>query len=80
MNTSEEISARAVINNSGTPERKAMSAELKAAYARHSALDLELAEALAKLGELQKHAATLRAQLSEAERERTRLAKLEGYI
>jgi hypothetical protein len=61
-------------------ERKPMSAELKAAYARHSALDIELADTLAKIAELQKRAASLRQQVNEAARERTRLALLEGYL
>ncbi len=61
-------------------ERKPMSAELKAAYARHSALDIELADTQAEIARLQKRAASLRQQVNEADRERTRLALLEGYL
>lgn len=57
-----------------------MSTELKAAYARHSALDIELADTQAKVAELQKRIAVLRQLVNEAERERTRLAILEGYM
>lgn len=57
-----------------------MSAELKAAYARHSALDIELGDVLAKIGELEKLANTLREQVNAAERERTRLAILERFL
>jgi len=61
-------------------ERKPMSAELKAAYARYSAVDLQLADKLAQLSELEKEAAKLKKELNEAERERTRLAIKEGYL
>lgn len=59
--------------------RKPMSAELKAAYARWSALDLQLADTQAQLAELKKREKSLQEQLHAAEQEKTRLAIIEGY-